>query len=1028
LFDPARRNTSLIEQYGNMSTEQWEELKQIFNETLEQPREARDAFLKQACATRPELLPELQRLLTEYELESGTLSHPALGDAELGEREDAPRFAPGTILAGRFRIVEFIARGGMGEIYEAEDLELGEHVALKTIRRKVVEDERVLALFKTEIQLARRVTHPNVCRIYDLEQHGELGPGGELPTSFLSMELLHGQTLAQHLRTHGPFTPEAALPLIRQIAAALQAAHDAGVIHRDFKPGNVMLVPEPEPNRFRAVVTDFGLALPAMRAGASDPGTDRGTPGYMAPEQREGRPITPATDVYALALVIASMLGARRQVSEVSRLRALLNPAGSRPDKTQLNLPSSARRWRGVLMRCLERDAGRRYSRPADVAGVLSRTARTRFRPLPAVAALLALGIGLAALSLRSTGVARRFGSHIFGSHLAFQEHDWVLLDGFENRTGEALFDGTLQAALEAELTNSGFVSVVPRERVEDTLRLMRRPVDTRLNRALAQEVCQRDGEIRALVTGRTEKFGNTYVLRAELIDPTRNRVIAADTESAGGQDQIWPAVRKLSNWVRESLGEAMQHIELSNQRLEKATTRSLRALQLFSAADAASRHREWAISAQLTRQALAEDPDFASAHVYLAFALKNLSQPGWQDEAGRALALASTVGERERYFILGSYEVLMDHPDRAIPPFQALIRLYPDHYFAYANLANVYFRLGRLQEASEMEVHRADMRPSDYFSNSRAAQFFIRLDVARASHYAQRALSLAPRHFASLVDLGNFIDVRYFHFHELWMRDDVDGALAELQRLAKQGPAGPYVDDAEGRIRLEWTMALCNVVLGRLQTARKLIDTIEELPDFDFRSWFFFDIGDEASARARTGLHQDPVKAGVLFLFPRYWPERTQKATWFLKQPLPPGVRRVVLGEMDLAQGRLPEALNLLQQSFDEDRKSGAPMAQVTGQDLATALEKSGDEVDAVKVLEAVSGMRIRNSPAFGFYGVFWLRNQARLSAYYHRLGRDQEARKIDDQLRKLLAFADPDHPILQRLGKSNPPFGEFK
>jgi hypothetical protein len=146
------------------------------------------------------------------------------------------------------------------------------------------------------------------------------------------------------------------------------------------------------------------------------------------------------------------------------------------------------------------------------------------------------------------------------------------------------------------------------------------------------------------------------------LVDAIRDRVIASDTESAIGQDQVWPAVRKLSNWVRESLGEAMEHIKLSNQ-LEKVTTRSLRALQLFTAADDASRHQEWAISAQLTRQALVEDPDFATAHIYLALALKNLSQPDWRPEAARAFTLASEVSERERYFIVGTYEILSGHP-----------------------------------------------------------------------------------------------------------------------------------------------------------------------------------------------------------------------------------------------------------------------------------------------------------------------------------------------------------------------------
>ena len=235
-------------------------------------------------------------------------------------------------------------------------------------------------------------------------------------------------------------------------------------------------------------------------------------------------------------------------------------------------------------------------------------------------------GIGLAlALALVTSG------SHSLRRTLPFQERDWVLLEGFENRTGEALFDGTLRAALERELSNSEFVNVAPRERIEDTLRLMKAPPDAALNAAQAREVCLRDGGIRALVTGRTEKLGSTYLVSAEVIDPLQNLTLAADTETASGQDQIWPAVRRLSNWMRETLGETMERIDRSNRELERVTTPSLRALQLFTEADSASRRGEWAVSAQFTRQALLEDPDFASARTWLAWALYNLRDPEWK-------------------------------------------------------------------------------------------------------------------------------------------------------------------------------------------------------------------------------------------------------------------------------------------------------------------------------------------------------------------------------------------------------------
>jgi hypothetical protein len=154
-------------------------------------------------------------------------------------------FAPGELLAGRFTIVRFIARGGMGEVYEAEDRELRERVALKTIRPEIAGDPRAIERFKREIHLSRQVTHPNVCRIYDLFHHsvppGPDRPGGEV--TFLSMEHLAGETLAARLKGRGRMSAEEALPIVTQMASALAAAHEAGVIHRDFKSQNVILVP-----------------------------------------------------------------------------------------------------------------------------------------------------------------------------------------------------------------------------------------------------------------------------------------------------------------------------------------------------------------------------------------------------------------------------------------------------------------------------------------------------------------------------------------------------------------------------------------------------------------------------------------------------------------------------------------------------------------------------------------------------------------------------------------------------------------
>ena len=347
-----------------MKPDQWEKVKEIFGDALDREPAERESFVREAAGGDAALLTELLRMLKENERDTDLLSKLALADPKALRQEEKSRFETSALLARRFRIVRFISRGGMGEVYEAEDLELGERVALKAIRPSVSSDPELRALFKREVQLARRVTHPNVCRIFDLHEHSTEVDGA--PILLLSMEMIEGRTLAEYLRIMGPLGFRDALPLIEQIAAGLQAVHDAGVIHGDLKPGNVMLASRPGDAAPHARVMDFGVALPmgASNSGntSSSPGLRGGTPDYLAPEQSQGAPATTGTDVYALALVIADLLG----VPRATRLK---------PD--QERMPA---RWARLLRRCLADDPERRISRPADLAEALRASLNTRWR------------------------------------------------------------------------------------------------------------------------------------------------------------------------------------------------------------------------------------------------------------------------------------------------------------------------------------------------------------------------------------------------------------------------------------------------------------------------------------------------------------------------------------------------------------------------------------------------------------------------------------------------------------------------
>jgi serine/threonine protein kinase len=277
----------------------------------------------------------------------------------------------GQILAGRYRVGAFLGRGSIGEVYEAEDLELAGRVAIKILRPELARDERVVRRFQREIQLTRLVPHPNVCRMVDLVHHQDTA-AGEPARVFLTMELLRGETLEDLIVRQGPLRPAEALPIVRQITAGLAAAHAAGVVHRDLKSSNVFLVTSPTGSR--AVVTDFGLAWSAeseATATLTVTGELIGSPAYMAPEQVRGETASPVTDVYALGVVLFEMMAGQLpfvgKSAFYTALKRLREPAPS----PRTLVPDLDPVWEEVILRCLERAPADRFAAMGDVVSAL---------------------------------------------------------------------------------------------------------------------------------------------------------------------------------------------------------------------------------------------------------------------------------------------------------------------------------------------------------------------------------------------------------------------------------------------------------------------------------------------------------------------------------------------------------------------------------------------------------------------------------------------------------------------------------
>jgi Protein kinase domain/zinc-ribbon domain len=321
------------------------------------------------------------------------------------------RFVPGQIIAERYRIVALAGRGGMGEVYRAEDLKLGQVVAIKFLPESLSSDPAALARFHTEVRIARQVSHPNVCRVFDIGEAGGL--------TLLSMEYVDGEDLASLIRRIGRLSPDKAVEIARQVCAGLAAAHERGVIHRDLKPANLML-----DSAGKIRITDFGLAAIAATIQGAD--VRAGTPAYMAPEQLAGKEVTPKSDLYALGLVLYEILTGKRAfeattLPELMKLREKSAP--TQPSTLVKDLDPLLER---VILRCLEKDPPLRPASALQVAAALpggdplaaALAAGETPSPEMVVAAVKSEGMRPAlALGLVTLVIAGLFASLVIGEH-----------------------------------------------------------------------------------------------------------------------------------------------------------------------------------------------------------------------------------------------------------------------------------------------------------------------------------------------------------------------------------------------------------------------------------------------------------------------------------------------------------------------------------------------------------------------------------------------------------------------------------
>ena len=304
--------------------------------------------------------PECGRLFDETSGATAVLPYvedkPSYSSIHSTESADGARFAAGTMLAGRYRIVSLLGRGGMGEVYKAEDLKLKQIVALKFLPELLTQDGAALTRFHNEVRITRQISHPNVCRVYDIAEADG--------THFLSMEFIDGEDLSLLLRRIGRLPSDKATEIARQICAGLAAAHDNGVLHRDLKPPNIMI-----DGRGKARVTDFGVAVVARELKGAEAAS--GTARYMAPEQLRGEEVTQRSDIYSLGLVLYELFTGKRVYESNDVLELLSLHEQSAPTSPSSHIQDIDPLVERVILRCLEKDPKKRPASAIQVAAAL---------------------------------------------------------------------------------------------------------------------------------------------------------------------------------------------------------------------------------------------------------------------------------------------------------------------------------------------------------------------------------------------------------------------------------------------------------------------------------------------------------------------------------------------------------------------------------------------------------------------------------------------------------------------------------
>jgi serine/threonine protein kinase/tetratricopeptide (TPR) repeat protein len=974
-----------------MESERWRRIDKLLQAALERMPAERATFLRQACAGDESLEREVLSLLASQKEADGFLDRPAIEVAAHGITVTGPAApaSPRVSLIGQtishYRIVERLGSGGMGVVYKAEDIRLHRFVALKFLPDEIASAPRVLGRFQREARAASALNHPNICTIYDVEEH-EHQP-------MIVMELLDGESVKDKIRAGLPSLDEL-LHFAIQTSDALEAAHAKGIIHRDIKPANLFVT-----RRGDAKILDFGLAkleeAPANPNGETatiqDPltstGNTVGTVSYMSPEQVRAENLDARTDLFSFGVVLYEMATGKQPFrGDTSGIifDSILNRAPVAPVRLNPDLPAEVER---IVNKCLEKDRNLRYQHAADIRSDLNRLQRDSLTG-HVISAEVPIGSSnkvarparwkpalIAAVALSAVAVTSYFYTH---QAPKLTDKDTIVLADFTNTTGDPVFDGTLRQGLSIQLAQSPFLSLISDERIQKVLGLMGKAPDARLTPQLAREICERTASA-AVLEGSLSAIGSQFVLGLRAKSCRSGDILDEEQVQAANKEEVLNSLSKIASRFRTRVGESLATIQKHDTPLEEATTPSLEALKAFSTAQKLHASAESVRAFPLFKRAIEIDPTFALAYANLGQLYGEFGESDLAAEnTSKAYSLRDRVSDLERLFISVSYDFRQTgNLERARQTCELWVPTYPRDIMPHAFLSTIDAVMGRYREGLDEARKIMDLDPESAIGYGDVAMHSMNLD---RYDDVENAMNAAAKR--NLVDIS-FPTMRYTL---AFLRGDEAARLREVSLSQGRPGQEDFVEDQEA-----FTLAY----FGRVRDSRNMARRASEVAEL-------------ASQRESSALYE--VGEAVREAFLGYNTEAKASAATALGHSKD---REVVYGAafayaLTRDVGRAQTLANDLQNRFGEDTSVRANYMPVLH--ALFALNRS-DPTNAVESLRIALPyeMGTPRSTIHGFFGVLYpayVRGQA-----YLALHRPSEAaaefRKILDH--RGLVMSDP-------------------